>query len=148
MMLFIFQPEPIMKCFITASGYSFKFFSFPAYCPVTRMDSSILAELAIPFPAISMAVPWSIEVLIKGRPIVTLTVLGKLRSWRQCPPGHGKSLKLHHIFRTRTTGTSNRPPPVTYRPHHRIGQRNNDPPAYRVVLLCAYKGRLLASTIP
>src|SRR5450631_3035511 len=38
-----------------------------------RKEAIRLAGSAIPFPAISKAVPWSGEVRIKGRPNVTLT---------------------------------------------------------------------------
>ena len=52
---------------------------YGAYFAATSMASIMLTGLAIPFPAISYAVPWSTEVLRIGRPFVTDMVRSKSR---------------------------------------------------------------------
>ena len=47
------------------------------YFAARRMASTMLTSLAIPVPAISMAVPWSTEVRRMGIPAVTAMVRSK-----------------------------------------------------------------------
>ena len=50
-----------------------------AYSATTLVDSIRLMLPAIPLPAISKAVPWSTELLIKGSPKVRVTDFSKSR---------------------------------------------------------------------